>query len=221
MFSPIPAARRLVVLSALLGALLVPSATASAQTFTPIQPLQLAQQLIANGGFEDAASTAWHKAGFATWTTAYHHCGTHSANLPWGNWGLPPNTSGGAIDQEITPPAGTLVDFWLYFSPLATSTQQLDVRAYEPSTGNSTWLAVYANNGNSPGIPYIAPGAWTHISGIDLTPLAGKTISLQFIGRFNPNVNTTNIPPGFYLDDIAAWTPGLRLTPVPVFPTSC
>jgi hypothetical protein len=222
MRSPLPRALHVLLsLAALIATLLAPAATASAQTITPIAPFERARQLIVNGGFEAATDSPWIRSGFAGSTSSFDHCGAKSMYLPWGQWGVAPNLSGGAISQDITPVSGTLLDFWVYFPSNADGWQKLEIRAYNLSTSTETFLAVFANNGTDPGIPFLAPGAWRHVTGIDLSPVAGQTVRLKFVGRFNPSANTNNNPPGFYLDDIAAWTPGLRLTPISPFPSPC
>ena len=131
----------------------------------------------------------------------------------------------GNISQTIAIPggstgAGTTLDFWIYFPNQLTEWEELVVKAVDVaqlpgpfSPDPVPWVTLTTVNNHT-----LAKNAWQHVGPLSLAQFAGTSMYLKLQARTDLQYNEVSqqnpivTENGFYLDDVAIWTPGLHLS---------
>jgi hypothetical protein len=202
----------------------------------PIAVAQYPRQLVTNGRFEDpnatlpngsAAWTGWHMSyrNLSNDPRFHAHCGANAMYLNGfiGGGNATTVRDGGHMTQRLSIPAGangTALDFWLYFPNQLVEYEELVVKAVDvaqlppPFSSNPIpWVNLTTVNNRT-----LAKNTWQHVGPIDMSAFVGQTILLKFQARTDlqyPDASQSMpvvTEEGFYIDDVAVWTPGLHLS---------
>jgi len=175
---------------------------------TPPQPINLSfQQLITDGGFENAG-TAWGLNTGASASSTRAHCGasslalhtydTGSTNYFWPKWWAGEATQTVNIPQ---PSNGVSLDMWVFFPPYSFD-HESSVYVLAAARSNGYVYTVIGQYSNAT----VTPGIWRRLGPIDLSAYQGGPLSLMIEG-----VTPTDGSSGpIYLDDVSVRT-GLQL----------